>query len=99
VIETTLYRVIQEAINNVFKHADAKSVSVSIERRGSMVLAIVEDDGMGFDSDSPPPSANPPRLGLAGMRERAVIAGGTLTVESSAGGGTTVRLQLPLPTG
>jgi len=99
VIETTLYRVVQEAMNNVFKHAAAKSVSVSVERRGNMVLAIVEDDGMGFDSDSPPPSSNPPRLGIAGMRERAVIAGGTLTVESSAGGGTTVRLQLPLPTG
>ncbi len=97
VIETTLYRVIQEAMNNVFKHAAAKSVSVSTERRGGMVLAIVEDDGMGFDSDAPPPSS-PARLGIAGMRERATIAGGTLTVESSAGGGTTVRLQLPLPT-
>jgi len=99
VIETTLYRVIQEAMNNVFKHAAAKSVSVSIERRTNTVLAIVEDDGMGFDSDSPPPSSNPPRLGIAGMRERAVIAGGMLTVESSAGGGTTVRLQLPLTPG
>jgi signal transduction histidine kinase len=96
VVETTLYRVVQEAMNNVFKHAAAKSVSVSIERRGSMVLAIVEDDGLGFDSEVPP-SNNPARLGIAGMRERAVIAGGTLTIESSAGGGTTVRLQLPLP--
>jgi len=98
VIETTLYRVVQEAMNNVFKHAAAKSVSVSIERRGNMVLAIVEDDGMGFDTDAAPPSSHPARLGIAGMRERSIIAGGTLTVESSAGGGTTVRLQLPLPT-
>jgi two-component system CheB/CheR fusion protein len=99
VIETTLYRVVQEAMNNVFKHAAAKSVSVSIERRGNMVLAIVEDDGRGFDSDVPP-SNNPARLGIAGMRERAIIAGGRLTLESSSssGGGTTVRLQLPIPT-
>ena len=96
VIETTLYRVVQEAMNNVFKHAAAESVSVSIERRGGMVLAIVEDDGRGFDSDAPP-SNNPARLGIAGMRERAIIAGGRLTLESSAGGGTTVRLQLPIP--
>jgi two-component system, chemotaxis family, CheB/CheR fusion protein len=99
VIETTLYRVIQEAMNNVFKHAAAKSVSVSIERRGDLVLAIVEDDGKGFDSDAPPPSNHPARLGIAGMRERSIIAGGTLTVESSSGGGTIVRLQLPLPSG
>jgi two-component system CheB/CheR fusion protein len=95
-VETTLYRVVQEAVNNVFKHASAKSVSVSVERRGDSVLAIVEDDGAGFD----PELANnqsPPRLGIAGMRERAAIVGGNLTVESSAGGGTTVRLQLKLP--
>jgi len=97
VIETTLYRVVQEAMNNVFKHAAAKTVSVSIERRGDMVLAIVEDDGMGFDSDGAP-SSSPARLGIAGMRERAIIAGGRLTLESTAGGGTTVRLQLPIPT-
>jgi len=97
VVETTLYRVVQEAMNNVFKHASAKSVSVSIERRGSMVLAIVEDDGMGFDPDALPSSTSA-RLGIAGMRERAIIAGGMLTVESSSGGGTTVRLQVPLPT-
>ncbi len=96
VVETTLYRVVQEAMNNVFKHAAAKSVSVSVERRGAMVQAIVEDDGSGFDADVAAPQ-NPARLGIAGMRERAAIAGGTLTIESSAGGGTTVRLQLPMP--
>jgi signal transduction histidine kinase len=85
-------------MNNVFKHAAAKSVSVSIERRGVTVQAIVEDDGKGFDSDAAPSSSSSARLGIDGMRERARIAGGTLTVESSAGGGATVRLQLPLPT-
>jgi len=97
VVETTLYRIVQEAMNNVFKHADAKSVSVSIERRGSLLRAIVEDDGLGFDSEAPLGNNGPARLGIAGMRERATIVGGTLTVESSAGGGTTVRVELPLP--
>ena len=95
VVETTLYRIVQEAMNNVFKHAAAKSVSVSVERRNKSVLAIVEDDGAGFD-ESATTSDNRPRLGIAGMRERATIVGGTLTIESSTGGGTTVRLQLPL---
>ncbi len=96
VIETTLYRVVQEAMNNVFKHAAAQSVSVSVERRGALVQAIVEDDGSGFDADLVA-LQRPARLGIAGMRERAALAGGTLTIESSAGGGTTVRLQLPMP--
>ncbi len=94
-IETTLYRVVQEAMNNVLKHANAKSVSVSIERRVDMVLAIVEDDGLGFDPDDTQ-GRDPTHIGIAGMRERAAIAGGTLTIESSAGGGTTVRISLPL---
>ncbi|HKO51576.1 MAG TPA: chemotaxis protein CheB [Polyangiaceae bacterium] len=96
VTETTLYRVVQEAMNNVFKHATAKSVSVSVERRGTSVLAIVEDDGAGFDVDAAA-AQSPARLGIAVMRERAAIAGGTLTIESRPGSGTTVRLLLPLP--
>ena len=95
-LETTLYRVVQEAMNNVFKHAHAKSVSVSIERRADAVLAIVEDDGSGFDPEGTQ-GRNPKHIGIAGMSERAAIAGGTLTIESSAGGGTTVRVQLPVP--
>lgn len=95
-LETTLYRVVQEAMNNVFKHASAKSVSVSIERRPDSVVAIVEDDGSGFDPEAAQ-HRDPSRIGIASMRERAAIAGGSLTIESSAGGGTTVRVVLPLP--
>jgi signal transduction histidine kinase len=95
VVETTLYRIVQEAMNNVFKHASAAAVSVSIERRDSNVLAIVEDDGSGFELDSLVADQGP-RLGIAGMRERAAIAGGELTLESSIGGGTTVRVSLPI---
>ncbi|MEO6599728.1 MAG: sensor histidine kinase, partial [Polyangiaceae bacterium] len=94
-LETTLYRVVQEAMNNVFKHAAAKRVSVSVERRANLVLAIVEDDGAGFDPEGTQ-GRFPKQIGIAGMQERAAIAGGTFTIESSAGGGTTVRVQLPL---
>lgn len=96
-IETTLYRIVQEAMNNVYKHARAKRVSVSVERRGAQVLAIVEDDGVGFEPDAPPPPGRQPSIGLAGMRERAEIVDGELTVESVPTRGTTVRVKLPLP--
>jgi signal transduction histidine kinase len=95
VVETTLYRIIQEATNNVFKHAHAKTVSVSVERRADYVLAIVEDDGSGFDTSQRPNDAT--HIGIAGMHERASIVGGALTIESKQGGGTTVRVQLPTP--
>src|SRR5258706_10221202 len=87
-IETTLFRIVQEAMNNVYKHASAKNVSVSIERRGDGVVAIVEDDGAGFDSDAAPASTKLMRIGIAGMRERAGIVGGDLTIESGVGQGT-----------
>ncbi len=95
-LETTLYRVVQEAMNNVLKHASAKSVSVSVERHADTVLAIVDDDGAGFDPDSAR-ARDTSHLGIAGMRERAGILGGELTIESSAGAGTTLRIVLPLP--
>jgi len=96
-LETTLYRIVQEAMNNVFKHAAAKNVSVSIERRGDHVLCIVEDDGAGFDLEALNERGDPRRIGLAGMRERAAIVGGALTIESAAGQGTTIRVKLPMP--
>jgi two-component system CheB/CheR fusion protein len=95
-IETTLYRIVQEAMNNVFKHAAAKTVSVSIERRGEHVLCIVEDDGTGFDQQTLSEHGDVRRIGIAGMRERVGIVGGELTIESDAGRGTTLRVKLPL---
>jgi two-component system CheB/CheR fusion protein len=94
VLETTVYRIVQEAMNNVLKHASAQTVSVSVERRGGHVLAIVEDDGVGFDLEQA--SATTTHIGLASMRERAAIVGGELTIESQPGTGTTVRAKLPL---
>jgi len=94
-VETTLYRVVQEALSNVVKHAGATHVSVLVARRGSSVAAIVEDDGEGFDTGDVRDDA----LGLLGMRERLALVGGTLEVESAPGAGTTIVAQVPVGTG
>jgi signal transduction histidine kinase len=92
-IETTLYRVVQEALTNVVKHAGAAHVSIVVSSRDSSVAVTVDDDGRGFDTDAVRTSA----LGLLGMRERLALVGGTLTVESSPDAGTTLAAQVPLP--
>ena len=86
-LETTFYRIAQEALNNVAKHAHAASVEVILERRDSEVVLLVEDDGIGFDQAA---ARDDKGIGLAGMRERAALAGATLQVETSPGAGTTV---------
>jgi two-component system CheB/CheR fusion protein len=96
-IETVVYRIVQEAMNNVYKHASAKSVSISIERRSDYLLGIVEDDGVSFDPEGPSGEGEPPRIGIAGMRERAALVGGDLTIDARPGHGTTVRVRLPIP--
>jgi len=90
--ETTLYRVIQEALTNIVKHADAGRVSILLQRKSTGVVAVVEDDGTGFDPGSPRDDA----LGLAGMRERLALAGGRLRIESASGAGTTVVAEVPV---
>jgi signal transduction histidine kinase len=96
-IETTLYRVVQEALTNVLKHAQAQRVSVLLERHEDHVLTIVEDDGQGFDTEA---MMNAPdaqrRLGLLGMNERVALVEGTFEVESTAGAGTTVFVRIPV---
>jgi signal transduction histidine kinase len=91
-IETTLYRVVQEALTNVVKHAGAEHVSIVISSRNRSVAATVDDDGRGFDGDDVRADA----LGLLGMRERLALVGGTLAVESSPESGTTIAAQVPL---
>ncbi len=94
-IETALYRIVQEALTNVLKHAEAKRVSLIIEYRGNRVLAVMEDDGRGFNVEAAlgAPVAER-RLGLTGMRERIELVGGTLEIESSAGAGTTLVVRI-----
>jgi signal transduction histidine kinase len=88
-LETTVYRVVQEALTNVVKHARADAARVKVALTDDAVTIEVEDDGVGFD-----PGARTTGFGLAGMRERVFLAGGTLEVES-AGHGTLVRASLP----
>ncbi len=96
-IETTLYRVVQEALTNVVRHAQAQRASVLLERRGNSVVAIVEDNGRGFDvAEFRSKEATRQRLGLYGLEERASLIGGQFTVESTVGHGTTVYVEVPL---
>jgi signal transduction histidine kinase len=91
-IEATLYRIAQEALNNVARHARAQSVGVLLERRGHTLSLVIEDNGVGFDTST---IANT-MIGLVGMRERAAVVGGSFDIEPTAGGGTTVRARVPL---
>jgi signal transduction histidine kinase len=91
-IETALYRIIQEALTNVVKHAHASRVSIVLARRGNAVSAVFEDNGRGCDVDSSPEDG----LGLLGMRERLALIDGRLEVESSEGGGTTIVAVVPI---
>jgi two-component system, chemotaxis family, CheB/CheR fusion protein len=96
-LENTLYRVAQEALTNILRHAQAHRVSVLLERRPAWVSLIIEDDGRGFDADSALNVAGGQgSLGLLGMRERVNLVGGILKLESSAGAGTTIFVRLPL---
>jgi signal transduction histidine kinase len=94
-VRTGLYRIVQEALTNVVKHASAQHVSVLMERHTEALQLIVEDDGCGFEPDKLY-RADRARLGLAGMRERAAIIGGSVTIESALRQGTTVYVRVPL---
>jgi PAS domain S-box-containing protein len=91
-IESTLYRIVQEALNNVARHARARAVSVVLEKRGGTMSLVIEDDGVGFDAST----ISNTMIGLVSMRERAAVVGGTLDIEPTAGGGTTVFARVPL---
>jgi signal transduction histidine kinase len=91
VVETALYRVVQEAMTNVVRHARATRVDVLAELRGDRVMVMVEDDGAGFDPDQ---AQSGDHIGLLGLRERAEALGGTLTLESAPGAGTTVVVEV-----
>jgi len=91
-VETTIYRIVQEALTNVVKHAEATEVSILLVRRDSTVTAVLEDNGAGFR----PEVVRSDSLGLEGMRERVALHDGRLTVESAPGAGTTLRVEVPL---
>ena len=91
-VEASVYRIAQEALNNVAKHARAGSVNVLLEQRGSTLHLVIEDDGVGCQAAA----SNETMIGLVGMRERALAVGGTLEIEPTPGGGTTVLARIPI---
>ncbi len=95
-IETMLYRIACEALNNVLKHARATQVSILLERRPASAHIIIEDDGSGFDPDALQAHGYNGRLGLRGMKERASLLDGELVIESAPGRGTTIFGRVPL---
>jgi signal transduction histidine kinase len=91
-VETALYRIVQESLTNVVKHARARRVSISVTRMQHSVKAVVEDDGQGFD----PENTREGGFGVVGMRERLSLLGGRLRIESRPGAGTTIAADVPL---
>ena len=98
-IELALYRIFQETLNNVEKHARAHHVAVSLKRPGAAVQMMIADDGGGFTPERHTAKRKGQGgLGLLGMHERATAVGGTLTIESRRRAGTTITVRIPLPT-
>ena len=95
-IEINLYRIAQEALNNICKHASATQASVVLERSEGDVVLVIEDNGVGFSAEKGIViTENDRGLGLLGMKERAELVGGRLEIESSPGAGTTIFVRVP----
>jgi PAS domain S-box-containing protein len=92
---TAVFRIFQELLTNIARHAGAQTVNVRVERTPAMFALEVRDDGRGITESE---LGDPRSLGLLGLRERALASGGTITITGTAGRGTTARLQIPLPT-
>jgi two-component system sensor histidine kinase UhpB len=90
-VELVVYRVAQEGLTNALRHSGARSANVSLTADADFVTLAVTDDGKGLPTPLPPGTA-----GIAGMRERALLVGGMLSVASSPEGGTEVRLTIPI---
>ena len=91
-LESIVYRIVQEALTNVAKHSRAENVRLSVIENNGEIEVSVEDDGVGFD-----PEAEHPGFGLAGMRERVAMAGGSLELAAAPGIGTKVKVRIPVP--
>jgi len=97
-LTSTIYRIVQEALTNINKHAAAQSVEVDLSYQNGDLILTITDDGKGFDPDRLPrkdqPSEN--KFGLEGMRERAELIQGTMSIQSKPGSGTKIVLWIPL---
>jgi PAS domain S-box-containing protein len=93
-VEINLYRIAQESLNNVYKHSEAKLAEVSIEKRGDLIVLIIQDNGRGFN---PKDKMNRDKgIGLIGMKERAALIGGSLEIESAPAEGTRIFVRVPI---
>lgn len=96
-VESAIFRIVQEALTNVLKHARASAVSILLEQRRDELRLVIEDNGVGFNPQAPAHRrSGRRRLGLVGMQERATLAGGGLEIESAPGAGTTIYVRIPL---
>ena len=96
VLELNLFRILQEAFNNIEKHAHAREVRLRIAFRGNSIILSIQDDGRGFDSKRGKAGKGKWRgIGLTNMRERAEFLGGTCTMESAPKQGTTITVRVP----
>lgn len=95
-IEAVLYRIAQEGLTNVLRHAHATHVSLEVDRNDYEIIMIIEDDGVGFDPANLGSGNGKRHFGLVSMRERAEILGGTLDIYTAPGQGTTIRVQVPV---
>jgi signal transduction histidine kinase len=94
--EANLYRLTQEALHNIAKHAAARHVSVLLERRADQAVLIIEDDGRGFVRDHVSIEPAHRGLGLVSMRERATLVGGEFHIESAPDQGTSIYVRIPM---
>ncbi len=95
-IETAFYRIVQEALNNIAKHAQADRVEISLVKRDSRIYASVQDNGKGFDLDKVLHSGTPERgVGIVGIQERVSLLGGQMEIQSRAGSGTVLSIEIP----
>jgi len=95
-IEIVLYRIVQEALNNIAKHSRATHVCIRISRKNRIVCCSIEDDGVGFDRKAAQSNGKPRGLGLIGMQERLNAIGGTFAIDSAIGRGTKVSIRLTM---
>ena len=95
-IETVLYRIVQEGLTNVIRHAEATHVVIELEPRENLLYLKIEDDGKGFDPSDAAPSNGKRHLGLISMNERTELIGGVLEMYSTVGGGTKIEVKVPI---
>ena len=96
-MNVTVFRLVQEAVNNALRHAQAKTIRVTLRDDADTLLLVVEDDGIGFDREAVAQRAKRgEHLGLLGMTERARSAGGAIVLDSRPGGGSRIEVRIPL---